>query len=73
MAQWISLALLSALAVSALSLPQPDDGAYNIPRVGTGRRSQYYVLHSDGTFKPTTTTTATTTTTTTITTPFKID
>ncbi|XP_071514863.1 uncharacterized protein [Panulirus ornatus] len=51
MALWTSLALLSALAVSALSLPQPDESAYKIPQVGTGRRSQYYVLHKDGTFK----------------------
>ncbi|KAK7086611.1 hypothetical protein SK128_001939 [Halocaridina rubra] len=50
MAFWTSLAVLSALAVSTLSLPGPD-GAYNIPRVGTGRRSQYFVLHSDGTYK----------------------
>ncbi|XP_064092872.1 serine-rich adhesin for platelets-like [Macrobrachium nipponense] len=48
MASWTSLAVLSALVVSAVSFP---DGAYNIPRVGTGRRSQYYVLHSDGTYK----------------------
>ena len=45
-------ALLSALAVSALSSPRPDeDREYKIPSVGTGRRSQYYVLHEDGTFK----------------------
>ncbi|XP_068210928.1 streptococcal hemagglutinin-like [Palaemon carinicauda] len=48
MASWTSLAVLSALAVIAAGFP---DGAYNIPRVGTGRRSQYYVLHSDGTYK----------------------
>ena len=42
---------MSALAVSAFSLPQPHDAAYRIPQVGTGRRSQYYVLHHDGTFK----------------------
>ncbi|XP_071514850.1 uncharacterized protein [Panulirus ornatus] len=51
MASWTSLALLSALAVSALSLPRPDESAYKIPQVGTGRRSQYYVLHNDGTYK----------------------
>ncbi|XP_068231774.1 sericin 1-like [Palaemon carinicauda] len=50
MASWISLVVLSALAVSTLSLPGPD-GAYNIPQVGTGRRSQYFVLHRDGTYK----------------------
>ncbi|KAK4310953.1 hypothetical protein Pmani_017509 [Petrolisthes manimaculis] len=49
MASWISLALLSAITVSALSLP--DESAYRIPQVGTGRRSQYYVLHQDGTYK----------------------
>lgn len=43
--------LLSALAVITLSSPVPDESAYNIPNVGTGRRSQYYVLHSDGTYK----------------------
>ncbi|KAK8375971.1 hypothetical protein O3P69_008591 [Scylla paramamosain] len=47
-----SSALLSALAVSALSSPRPDeDREYKIPDVNTGRRSQYYVLHEDGTFK----------------------
>nr|XP_053627423.1 uncharacterized protein LOC128685012 [Cherax quadricarinatus] len=51
MALWTSLVLLSALAVSALSLPRPDESAYKIPQVGTGRRSQYYVLHDDGTYK----------------------
>ncbi|XP_063865207.1 uncharacterized protein LOC135103107 [Scylla paramamosain] len=52
MASWTSLALLSALAVSALSSPRPDeDREYKIPDVNTGRRSQYYVLHEDGTFK----------------------
>ncbi|XP_064092873.1 uncharacterized protein LOC135205724 [Macrobrachium nipponense] len=50
MASWIRLAVLSALAVSTLSLAAPD-GAYNIPQVGTGRRSQYFVLHRDGTHK----------------------
>lgn len=44
-------ALLSVLTVSTLSLPRPDESAYRIPQVGTGRRSQYYVLHSDGTYK----------------------
>ncbi|XP_042863842.1 nuclear pore complex protein NUP62-like [Penaeus japonicus] len=51
MAAWTSLVLLSVLAVSTLSLPRPDESAYRIPHVGTGRRSQYYVLHSDGTYK----------------------
>ncbi|XP_063597095.1 platelet binding protein GspB-like [Penaeus indicus] len=51
MAAWISLVLLSVLTVSTLSLPRPDESAYRIPQVGTGRRSQYYVLHSDGTYK----------------------
>ncbi|ROT85910.1 hypothetical protein C7M84_003950 [Penaeus vannamei] len=51
MAAWMSLALLSVLTVSTLSLPRPDESAYRIPQVGTGRRSQYYVLHSDGTYK----------------------
>ncbi|XP_042213538.1 uncharacterized protein LOC121860447 [Homarus americanus] len=51
MAPWTSLALLSALAVSTLSSPRPDESAYKIPHVGTGRRSQYYVQHADGTFK----------------------
>ncbi|KAL7640968.1 UNVERIFIED_CONTAM: hypothetical protein RMT77_008105 [Armadillidium vulgare] len=48
---WISSVLLATLVVSGLSFPHPDDLAYKIPEVGTGRRSQYYVLHSDGTFK----------------------
>nr|XP_053626888.1 mucin-17-like [Cherax quadricarinatus] len=51
MVAWTSSVLLSAFAVSALSLPQPDESAYNIPQVGTGRRSQFYVLHNDGTYK----------------------
>ncbi|XP_063597237.1 LOW QUALITY PROTEIN: pupal cuticle protein 36-like [Penaeus indicus] len=51
MAAWISLVLLSVLTVSTLGLPRPDESAYRIPQVGTGRRSQYYVLHSDGTYK----------------------
>ncbi|XP_066970010.1 secreted protein C-like [Macrobrachium rosenbergii] len=50
MASWLRLAVLSAVAVSTLSLPEPD-GAYNIPQVGTGRRSQYFVRHRDGTYK----------------------
>ncbi|XP_064092869.1 nuclear pore complex protein DDB_G0274915-like [Macrobrachium nipponense] len=50
MASWISLVVLSVFTVSTLSLPGPD-GAYNIPQVGTGRRSQYFVLHRDGTYK----------------------
>lgn len=40
---------MSALAVITLS--SPDDSAYRIPDVGTGRRSQFYVLHGDGTYK----------------------
>lgn len=37
------------VAVSALSFPQPDE--YDIPSVGNNRRSQYYVLHDDGSYK----------------------
>ncbi|XP_053627421.2 uncharacterized protein [Cherax quadricarinatus] len=51
MVSWTNLVLLSAFAVSALSLPRPDESTYKIPQVGTGRRSQYYVLHKDGTYK----------------------
>lgn len=36
--------------VSALSFPDPDSD-YKIPTVGGGHRAQYYVLHSDGTYK----------------------
>lgn len=43
--------LLAIFVVSGLSLPHPDDSEYKIPSVGTGKRSQFYVLHSDGTFK----------------------
>ncbi|XP_066970801.1 serine-rich adhesin for platelets-like [Macrobrachium rosenbergii] len=50
MAAWISLVVLSLAVVSTLSFPQPD-AEYKIPNVGLGSRSQYYVLHSDGTFK----------------------
>ncbi|XP_068231702.1 platelet binding protein GspB-like [Palaemon carinicauda] len=50
MATWISLVVLSLAVVSTLSFPQPD-AEYKIPTVGLGSRSQYYVLHSDGTFK----------------------
>ncbi|XP_064092865.1 mucin-19-like [Macrobrachium nipponense] len=50
MADWISLVVLSLAAVSTLSFPQPD-AEYQIPNVGLGSRSQYYVLHSDGSFK----------------------
>ncbi|XP_042894359.1 uncharacterized protein LOC122268144 [Penaeus japonicus] len=42
---------LSALLVVVVGSPFPDESAYKIPRVGTGRRSQYYVRHSDGTYK----------------------
>nr|XP_053627425.1 uncharacterized protein LOC128685015 [Cherax quadricarinatus]XP_053627426.1 uncharacterized protein LOC128685015 [Cherax quadricarinatus] len=51
MVAWTSLVMLSAFAVSALSLPRPDESEYKIPQVGTGRRSQYSVLHKDGTYK----------------------
>jgi len=37
------------VAASVLGLPRPDE--YNIPAVGNNRRSQYYVLHDDGSFK----------------------
>ncbi|KAK4310952.1 hypothetical protein Pmani_017508 [Petrolisthes manimaculis] len=49
MALWSSLALLSSLVVITLSFP--DESAYKIPQVGNNRRSQYYVLHNDGTYK----------------------
>ena len=42
--------MLALAAVSTLSFPH-SDSAYKIPPVGQGRRSQYYVLHSDGTYK----------------------
>ena len=42
--------VLSTTVVIALSFPSPD-GQYNIPDVGSGQRSQFYVLHSDGTYK----------------------
>ena len=38
------------VAASVLGLPQPD-GNYKIPQVGNNRRSQYYVLHEDGSHK----------------------
>ncbi|KAK3860402.1 hypothetical protein Pcinc_033544 [Petrolisthes cinctipes] len=41
-------ALLSVLAVSTLSLARKDENAYNIPKVGTGHRSQYYIQHNGG-------------------------
>ncbi|XP_063864835.1 uncharacterized protein LOC135102982 [Scylla paramamosain] len=50
MGSWTSLVVLALAAVSTLSFPRPDS-AYKIPTVGQGRRSQYYVLHSDGTYK----------------------
>ena len=37
------------MAVSALGLPRPDE--YDIPNVGNNQRSQYYVLHDDGSYK----------------------
>ncbi|XP_063607379.1 uncharacterized protein LOC134782001 [Penaeus indicus] len=45
------LQALSAIVAVAAASPSPDESAYKIPRVGTGRRSQYYVRHRDGTFK----------------------
>ena len=42
--------VLSLVAASVLGLPQPD-GRYKIPEVGNNRRSQYYVLHEDGSHK----------------------
>ncbi|XP_063597408.1 sialidase-like isoform X2 [Penaeus indicus] len=50
MRTWTSLTVLSVAVVSTLSFPRPD-AEYNIPTVGLGARSQYYVLHDDGTFK----------------------
>ncbi|XP_047492212.1 uncharacterized protein LOC125041372 [Penaeus chinensis] len=50
MRTWISLTVLSVAVVSTLSFPRPD-AEYKIPTVGLGARSQYYVLHDDGTFK----------------------
>ncbi|XP_027235367.2 streptococcal hemagglutinin [Penaeus vannamei] len=50
MAGWISSVVLSAAAVITLGFPYPD-AEYNIPNVGVGRRSQFYVLHSDGGYK----------------------
>ncbi|XP_069959696.1 streptococcal hemagglutinin-like [Cherax quadricarinatus] len=47
---WTSLVVLSLAVVSTLSFPRSDAG-YNIPTVGLGSRAQYYVLHSDGTYK----------------------
>ncbi|RXG55912.1 Endocuticle structural glycoprotein SgAbd-3 [Armadillidium vulgare] len=41
----------SFLKISGFSFPSPDESHYKIPEVGTGQRSQYYVLHSDGTYK----------------------
>ncbi|KAB7504988.1 hypothetical protein Anas_07849 [Armadillidium nasatum] len=43
--------LLATFVVSGFSFPSPDESQYKIPEVGTGQRSQYYVLHSDGTYK----------------------
>ncbi|XP_037796417.1 mucin-17-like [Penaeus monodon] len=50
MAGWISSVVLSATAVITLGFPYPD-AEYNIPNVGVGRRSQFYVLHADGGYK----------------------
>ncbi|XP_047492345.1 mucin-5AC-like [Penaeus chinensis] len=50
MAGWISSVVLSAAAVITLGFPYPD-AEYNIPNVGVGRRSQFYVLHADGGYK----------------------
>lgn len=41
--------VLSVVSASALAFPHPDE--YEIPTVGTNQRSQYYVLHDDGSFK----------------------
>lgn len=49
MASWTSLVVMAVMAASALSAPRPDE--YQIPTVGNNRRSQYYVLHDDGSFK----------------------
>ncbi|XP_068239910.1 streptococcal hemagglutinin-like [Palaemon carinicauda] len=49
MATWISLVVLSLAVVSTLGFPRPEE--YHIPDVGQGSRAQYYVLHSDGTYK----------------------
>lgn len=48
---FLSLQALSAIVAVVVASPSPDETAYKIPRVGTGRRSQYYVRHRDGTFK----------------------
>ncbi|XP_042882102.1 uncharacterized protein LOC122259417 [Penaeus japonicus] len=50
MRTWTSLTVLSVAVVSTLSFPRPD-AEYKIPTVGLGARSQFYVLHDDGTFK----------------------
>ncbi|XP_071515369.1 uncharacterized protein [Panulirus ornatus] len=50
MGTWTSLVVLSLAAVSTLSFPRPD-AEYKIPSVGLGTRAQYYVLHSDGSYK----------------------
>ncbi|MCL4113267.1 UNVERIFIED_CONTAM: hypothetical protein GTU68_018205, partial [Idotea baltica] len=42
--------LLATIVVIGSSFPHSDKD-YKIPAVGSGQRSQYYVLHSDGTFK----------------------
>ncbi|KAF2356457.1 Insect cuticle protein [Trinorchestia longiramus] len=49
MGAWNSLVVLSLVVVAAWSSPFPDE--YQIPAVGNNRRSQYYVLHDDGSFK----------------------
>ena len=41
--------LWAALVVCSLATPLPDE--YKIPKVGNNQRSQYYVLHDDGSFK----------------------
>lgn len=51
MVHWSSLVVLSLAVASSFGHPKPDEDAYNIPDVGNNRRSQYYVLHDDGSFK----------------------
>lgn len=43
------MVLTAVLLQVALSSPHPDE--YQIPEVGNNRRSQFYVLHDDGTYK----------------------
>ncbi|XP_069170267.1 platelet binding protein GspB-like [Procambarus clarkii] len=47
---WTSLVVLALAVASTLSFPR-SDADYAIPNVGLGARAQYYVLHSDGTYK----------------------